>query len=27
MVPMTALGDAGRSLDPCTLANAGLGSV
>ena len=27
MVPMTALGDAIRSLDPCTLANAGLGSV
>jgi len=27
MVPMTAPGDAGKSLDPCTLANAGLGSV
>jgi hypothetical protein len=25
MVPMTALGDAGRSLDPCTLASAGPG--
>ena len=27
MVPMAALGDTNRSPDPCTLANAGLGSV